>query len=976
MTVSLKHAFTSAIADSGDTTLVQPSNWNAEHNLTMAANALLGRTTAGTGSVEEISVSTGLSFSAGVLSVGATTPQTNTTNTFTASQIISVTDNTNAALRITQLGTGESIRVEDSANPDATPFVVTATGAVGVGTASPSTILHAQVLGGTSNGLQLTTEGNTLLNMLAYTDTASNWTRYYRYRGTQAAPTIVASGDLLHYTTYNGYDGSADRTAAAMAVKVDGTPGASDMPGRIEFYTTPDGSASLVERMRIRNDGGVAIGGAGLVNVGLNLAKSLTGSTTVTALYANGTIQPDATGSDNYFATTSATAANGATPYTITAINHYNAIQGTFNADSTVANQVGFNSSATLIGATNNYAFFSANTAAVTTGKTAYGFYSAANTATGGGTTYGFFAGGTANNVMPNLSGGIAASSTLTLQSTTGAGTTDAIIFKTASQTERFRIDTSGALGIGGANYGTSGQVLTSGGSGAAPSWASLSGAAVTSLSFGTTGLTPSTATQGAITVAGTLAAANGGTGQSSYAVGDILYASTTTALSKLADVATGNALISGGVGVAPSWGKIGLTTHVNGTLAVANGGTGATTANAALTNLTTYATTATAAGTTVLTNTSEYFQFFTGTSTQTITLPVTSTLATGWTFHIVNNSTGNLTVNSSGGNLVITVLPGTTAMCTCIGTSLTTAADWEAGLTDFSTATGTGSVVLSSNPVFGTGIRIGTGGTLAAGSIASNSNWGMWIQAPQSSPAQGDFVFLNSAGTIRMAINPSGAFGVGSSPSYGTSGQALISSGTGAAPTWGTLGVAGGGTGVTSATAYALIAGGTTSTGALQSLGTGTAGQVLSSGGSSALPSWVPAGAVYLGQGVGNTVSFTSLGTYSKFIAFVAIGTNSSSNRNATAAVSSDNGASYSAAKQITPSVVSTGASFAYGTVEISGVGVVGNKTYTPASVSTNQNSYSTVSTETTVTGVTNALQFDRTGTGTTITVILFGVP
>lgn len=66
-----------------------------------------------------------------------------------------------------------------------------------------------------------------------------------------------------------------------------------------------------------------------------------------------------------------------------------------------------------------------------------------------------------------------------------------------------------------------------------------------------------------------------GGTGQTSYAVGDILYASTTTALSKLADVATGNALLSGGVNTAPSWGKIGLTTHVSGTLGPTNGGTG-----------------------------------------------------------------------------------------------------------------------------------------------------------------------------------------------------------------------------------------------------------------------------------------------------------------------------------------------------------------------------------------------------------------
>jgi hypothetical protein len=71
---------------------------------------------------------------------------------------------------------------------------------------------------------------------------------------------------------------------------------------------------------------------------------------------------------------------------------------------------------------------------------------------------------------------------------------------------------------------------------------------------------------------------ANGGTGITSYTVGDIIYASGATTLSKLSDVATGNALISGGLTTAPAWGKIGLATHVSGTLPVANGGTGATT--------------------------------------------------------------------------------------------------------------------------------------------------------------------------------------------------------------------------------------------------------------------------------------------------------------------------------------------------------------------------------------------------------------
>ena len=93
--------------------------------------------------------------------------------------------------------------------------------------------------------------------------------------------------------------------------------------------------------------------------------------------------------------------------------------------------------------------------------------------------------------------------------------------------------------------------------------------------------LTSSTTTNIAISASqvttGTLAVAQGGTNISAYAVGDIIYASTTGILSKLSDIIVGNALISGGVGVAPTYGKIGLTTHVDGILPIANGGTNST---------------------------------------------------------------------------------------------------------------------------------------------------------------------------------------------------------------------------------------------------------------------------------------------------------------------------------------------------------------------------------------------------------------
>ena len=54
MTLSLKHAFQSGKADGADATLVQPSNWNEEHDFTMATARILGRKTASTGAVEEL----------------------------------------------------------------------------------------------------------------------------------------------------------------------------------------------------------------------------------------------------------------------------------------------------------------------------------------------------------------------------------------------------------------------------------------------------------------------------------------------------------------------------------------------------------------------------------------------------------------------------------------------------------------------------------------------------------------------------------------------------------------------------------------------------------------------------------------------------------------------------------------------------------------------------------------------------------
>ena len=91
------------------------------------------------------------------------------------------------------------------------------------------------------------------------------------------------------------------------------------------------------------------------------------------------------------------------------------------------------------------------------------------------------------------------------------------------------------------------------------------------------------------------------------------------------------------------------------------------------------YATTVTAAGTTTLTVASKYQQFFTGSTTQTVLLPVTSTLELGQPYLLVNNSSGAVTVESSGANAIQVMAANTSMIVTCTAITGTTAASWSA---------------------------------------------------------------------------------------------------------------------------------------------------------------------------------------------------------------------------------------------------------------------------------------------------------
>jgi hypothetical protein len=137
--------------------------------------------------------------------------------------------------------------------------------------------------------------------------------------------------------------------------------------------------------MRINNSGGVSIGTltAGAATT-FRLSKGVTGGTTSYAVLNNGTVQPDVTSTAFLFSTDSGTANNGGVPYTITNLKHFSASQGTFDADSTVTNQFGFIVESDLIGATNDYGFYSS----IASGTGRWNFYA-------NGTASNYFAGTT-----------------------------------------------------------------------------------------------------------------------------------------------------------------------------------------------------------------------------------------------------------------------------------------------------------------------------------------------------------------------------------------------------------------------------------------------------------------------------------------------------------------------------------------------------------------------------------------------------
>ena len=200
-----------------------------------------------------------------------------------------------------------------------------------------------------------------------------------------AGKTLAVAGTLTLTGTMPLVTGGS-AVSSTLTLKSTSGVGTSDS---IAFKVGNNGATTA---MTIGTAGRVGIGTAAGSTTSFRVANDITGAVTAYGVFIDCTAQPDVTTSPTYL-TTSANAVSG----TIGTLRHYQAAQGSLGT-SVATNQHGFVSDSSLIGATNNYAFIASNTAAVTAGKTAYGYYSAVNTATGGGTAYGFYAAGTAVN--------------------------------------------------------------------------------------------------------------------------------------------------------------------------------------------------------------------------------------------------------------------------------------------------------------------------------------------------------------------------------------------------------------------------------------------------------------------------------------------------------------------------------------------------------------------------------------------------
>ena len=306
---------------------------------------------------------------------------------------------------------------------------------------------------------------------------------------------------------------------------------------------------------------------------------------------------------------------------------------------------------------------------------------------------------------------------------------------------------------------GTSGQVLTSNAA-SAPSWSSATAIAVTSFSAGSTGFTPSSATQGVVTLAGTLNVGNGGTGL------------TSTPTNGQIDIGNGTnftrATLTQGTGVTITNGSGSITVALTAPVTVQNGGTGVTTVPSngqiPVGNGTNYVAATITQGTGItITNGA-------GSITAALTAPVT--VANGGLGVTTTPSNGQLPIGNGTNYVAATITQGTGIAITNGAGSITaalvapvTVANGGLGVTTTPTngqiPIGNGTNYVSAAITQGTGITITNGaGSITAALTApvTVANGGLGVT---STPTNGQIPIGNGTNYVAAALTAGAGIGI-----------------------------------------------------------------------------------------------------------------------------------------------------------------------------------------------------------------------
>jgi hypothetical protein len=261
-------------------------------------------------------------------------------------------------VRITQGGTGNALVVEDSTNPDGTPFIINNIGSVLLGTTSTRSVAASlqDILPSQIYVEQVGASTSPFTAVLNRNDTNGVRMILGKSRGTTAgAVTALSNGDSIGQFMFAGADGTTlDPIAAQIRGSVDGAVSTGVVPGRIAF-STADSSGTLTERMRIDSNGNIGVGGTPSALTVLNINKPITGGTNAYTIYAGQTIQPDVTSNATTYSSNINTAVAA---FTLNQLYHYRVFgTATPGAGSTITSQVGFIVDSSTTGAANNFGF-------------------------------------------------------------------------------------------------------------------------------------------------------------------------------------------------------------------------------------------------------------------------------------------------------------------------------------------------------------------------------------------------------------------------------------------------------------------------------------------------------------------------------------------------------------------------------------------------------------------------------------------